>query len=396
MIRRSGWVLFAITTVLLAISIVLQELSRYTIFVVFNVGEAFLLTAFGIVGAVIIRRQPRNAIGWIFSFTALLVAGDRFAGANCVFGLERLDGCPDVAAWIGGTYWPSGIAIVLLVAYLPLLYPTGRFLSSRWKMVGVLIAINALIHVLLTAFVPRRFEDPFETMINPFGIASLAGAEGLLEVMNPTLLVMLVLGLVSLGLRLKRSRGVERQQMKWFFYAIGILLLNFVLGAVAEAVDPGGLSNDIVGGIVFLFAASGLPIAVGIAVTRYRLYDVDRIINRTLVYVGLTGFLGAVYVGTVVALSQLLPVGGSELTMVASTLLAASLFSPARRRIQAFIDRRFYRARYDVQKTIEAFGTRLRDEVDLETLGRNLKDVVAQTLHPSAVIVWMREPEEAE
>jgi len=216
-----------------------------------------------------------------------------------------------------------------------------------------------------------------------------------LEIMNllgGVLYISLPLLLLACGtaviVRFRRSRGDERQQIKWFAYAVVVMVLLFTLGHSL------GLTQIVrVAPLVFAIPLTGLPVAAGIAILKYRLYDIDVIINRTLVYGSLTAMLVALYFGVIVVLQRvfvLLTGQQSTLAVVASTLLIAALFNPLRRRIQSFIDRRFYRNKYDASKTLEAFSVKLRDETDLQTLNNDLVGVVQETMQPAHVLVWLR------
>ncbi len=194
---------------------------------------------------------------------------------------------------------------------------------------------------------------------------------------------------ISVLLRLDSARGDERQQMKWFTYAAAVLMGDFFLIVPpAQAIAGPGAAF-----VFIMIGLLGIPVAVGVAILKYRLYDIDRLINRTLVYGALTSILALVYLGSVVALQALfrsLTGEGSQLALVASTLAIAALFSPLRRRIQSFIDRRFYRRKYDARKTLEAFSAKLRDETDLDALSADLVGVVRETMQPAHVSLWLR------
>jgi hypothetical protein len=223
---------------------------------------------------------------------------------------------------------------------------------------------------------------------NPLGIQPLEGTLRLAYGADGVVLAAVLLAaVVSLVVRFRRAVGVERQQLKWFSYGVGLLPLLPVAGPIAGAAGP------VAGALVFPVLVSGVPVAIGVAVLKYRLYDIDRIINRTLVYGLLTALLGAVYAGIVLVLGQVFGGIGAELptwAVAGATLAAAALFQPARRRIQQAVDRRFNRRKYNAAKTIEAFSTRLRDQIDLDTLSTELLAVVDQTMEPTKVSLWLR------
>jgi hypothetical protein len=344
--------------------------------------------AFAVVGALLVAKRPTNAISWIMAAVALMVAifhaGDTYAAYVMV-----TRGHPDVlavvGAWIGIWYWYLLLALALI--YLPLLFPDGRLPSRRWLPVAVLSGIGTLGVVVLGALadaLPLN-EAPGYEIDNPIGIEGLGFVEDLpvFVVLTGLLFVGTVGAAASVVVRFRRSRGVERQQMKWFLYAAALLLL----------VPVGDLLPDIVSNLVFSLPLMALPTAVGIGVLRYRLYGIDLVINRTLVYGPLTAILVLVYLGGVVSLQyafRALTGQGSQIAIVASTLAIAALFNPLRRQVQAFVDRRFYRRKYDAAKTLESFSSKLRHETDLDRLGVELVSVVRETVQPAHASLWLR------
>ncbi len=344
--------------------------------------------AFAMVGALLVARRPTNAISWIMAAVALMVAifhaGDTYA-AYVMVTRGRPDALAVVSAWIGNWYWY--LLLALAFVYLPLLFPDGRLPSRRWLPVAVLPGIGTLCMVVLGALaetLPLN-EAPGYEIDNPIGIEGLGYVEDL--PVFGVLLGILFVGIVGAGasavVRFRRSRGVERQQMKWFVYAAALLLL-----APAAEVLP-----DIVNNVQFGLTLIAIPTAIGVAVLRYRLYDIDFVINRTLVYAPLTAMLILVYVGGVVSLQyafRALTGQESQIAIVASTLAIAALFNPLRRRVQAFVDRLFYRRKYDAARTLEAFSSKLRDETDLERLGVELVSVVRETMQPTRASLWLR------
>ena len=344
--------------------------------------DAALALVFPTVGAIIASRRPSNAIGWIFCVIGLCGGAEVFTVEYGTYALVTDPGSLPagvIAAWIGTWVWlPS---VTLTITFLLLLFPHGRLLSPRWRPVAWLAAGVTVVAVVFFALAPWDLLDPGVPAQNPFGIEGLRNLG--VAVATPVFLVgipTMLLSVVSLVLRFRRSRGTERQQLKWFVYA-GVLSVGAIL-------VPSAASS-----LLQLLVLPLLPVAAGIAILRYRLYEIDLIINRTLVYGSLTATLVLLYFGGVVVLQQLFVVltgQQSTLAIVASTLLIAALFSPLRKRIQAFVDRRFYRRKYDAAKTLEAFSAKLRDETDLDALSGDLVGVVRETMQPAHVSLWLR------
>jgi MFS family permease len=361
--------------------------------------DALLIAGFGafaVVGALLVAKRPTNVVGWIMAAVALMVGlglvGDAYA-AYVMTTRSRPDALAVVGAWTQGWSWYLLLSLALI--YLPLLFPDGRLPSRRWRPVAVLAGIGTLGMVI-----PGMLTDTLRGTIvgykidNPIGIEGLARVEKLpaYGVLSVLFLGVGVVGAVAcLVVRFRRSRGIERQQMKWFVYAATLLLLYFV-SILASDFD---LLPEIVSGVVLGLALVALPTAIGTAVLKHRLYDIDVIINRTLVYGSLTALLVAVYFGGVATTQAVFrSLTGQEqqpqLAIVASTLVIAALFNPLRRRIQGFIDKRFYRRKYDARKTLEAFSAKLRDETDLDALNAELVAVVRETMQPAHVSLWLR------
>jgi hypothetical protein len=355
--------------------------------------------AFAVVGALLVVRRPANAIGWILAAIGLMVSIFNAGGGYATYVMAtrgRPDALAVLGAWVANCYWFLMLALALI--YLPMLFPDGRLLSRRWLPVAVLGAIAALGFVLPRALVDTIpvNELPGRGIANPIGIEGLdkPGNLPIFGVIEGLFLVAAVGAVASVVVRFRRSRGVERQQMKLFAYVIVVLIGGSVLASgISDLTGVGWLE-----GSSFVLSMVGLmclPIAVGIAILRYRLYEIDLIINRTLVYGPLTATLAVVYFGGV-ATTQLVfrTLTGQEqqpqLAIVVSTLVIAALFNPLRRRIQAFIDRRFYRRKYDARKTLDAFSASLRDETDLDALNDELVSVVRETIQPSHVSLWLR------
>jgi hypothetical protein len=339
-----------------------------------------------VVGALIVAHRPGNAIGWLFSASALLAFTGQLAGLYAIYAsVTRPGSLPGatLAAWYGS--WPWFLVLALTLIFTPLLFPTGRLLSPRWRLVAWLAGVTTAVLTALTSLQTNLDISAGQVIANPIGVAAVGNPEK--SPIVPALIILLVVlaaaAFGSLVLRFRRSRGEERQQLKWFTYAAALVPLS-VIGDSLPAV-VGDLANDVP--IVLL------PVAAGIAILRHRLYDIDRLFNRTLVYGLLTALLGGVYAGVVLILGQLFGgIGDSPPSWViaSATLAAAALFQPARHRIQVAVDRRFNRRRYNTATTIQAFSTRLRDQIELDTLTAELLAVVDQTVEPTQVSLWLR------
>jgi hypothetical protein len=347
-------------------------------------------TAFMVVGAVIVAHRPSNAIGWLFSAIGLLTATGTLAVDYAEYAyVTRPGSLPGaiVAIWYSWWWLPM---FALILVFTPLLFPTGRLLSARWRPVAVAAAVATVLIAVGGALEPTlKLQNEDYTVDNPIGLRVVPDEEaGLVGgVLFGVLAFCAVAALVSLVLRFRRSRGVERQQLKWFTYAAALAILF----EVVPTPQLEGEVHDVLFGLTFAF----IPVAAGTAILRYRLYDIDRLIHRTLVYGLLTALLGLAYAGVVLGLGQLFE---NDVTryppswlVAGATLAVAALFQPARRRIQAVVDRRFNRRRYNAAKTVEAFGLRLRDEVDLDALAAELLTVVYQTMQPTRTSLWLRQ-----
>jgi hypothetical protein len=343
---------------------------------------------FAAVGALLVAKRPDNPIGWIMSADALIVGIFPACESYAAYVMST-SGHPDalavVGVWANSWYWYLLLALTFI--YLPLLFPDGRLLSRRWLPVAVVPAIGVAGIAILGALTETLRGQTFDYRIdNPIGIEGLGHVEDLqaFAVLGGGALAVGAVGAVlSVVVRFRRSRGTERQQLKWFLYAAAPIV-------AFPAIDT---LPVIVSGLLAGWVLVGLPVAIGIAVLRYRLYEIDLFINRTLVYGPLSAMLVLVYFGGVVGLQAALrTLTGQESTLavVASTLAIAALFSPLRRRVQAFVDRRFYRKKYDAAKTLEAFSVKLRDETDLQALNDELVKVVRETMQPAHASLWLR------
>ncbi|MDF2968509.1 MAG: putative two-component system sensor kinase [Nocardioidaceae bacterium] len=347
------------------------------------------MVGFAVVGAVLGSRRPGNPIGWLLLGIALALGAQVFAEVYVVTPTYpgRL-----VIAWIASWLW--FVWLVLAGIVIPLLFPTGRLLSRRWRPAAWLAVSGLVASVVGAAFEPGNLAltTPIENPLGASGTAAdLMRAVSLLG--GGLVTAAFVLGGVSLAVRFRRAQGVERQQLKWFALVGLIMLTGLAVSAVAESFP--GRWAEVLGGIgwsTFLFGfIAGIPAAIGIAILSYRLYDIDVVINRTLVYGALTVTLAAFYLALVMAFGLVLnPVTGeSDLAVAGSTLAVAALFRPLRSRIQAIVDRRFYRSRYDAARTLAAFSDRLRHAVDLDALDTDLRDAVNQTMQPQHLSLWL-------
>jgi hypothetical protein len=350
---------------------------------------------FSTVGAIVASRRPENPVGWLLCLFALGESISHFSGQYAIYALlTQPDSLPagQAMAWVSS--WLVFIIIGFSVLYI-LLFPTGRLPSRRWRWVTWLTVAFVLVGVILGAFSSGPVEG-LGPIRNPLGIEGFSNVyDSILFTMVFTMVatVLVVAAALSVFMRLRRAKGVERQQIKWFAYAAAATVMGLVLAYIIPDVIDVPLWFERIGHAIFLLLIPAIPISIGIAILKYRLYDIDLLINRTLVYGSLTATLVALYFGGIVVLQRVFVVltgQQSTLAVVASTLLIAALFTPLRRHIQSFIDRRFYRSKYDARKTLEAFSSKLRDETDLETLNKELVGVVRETMQPAHTSLWLR------
>jgi len=357
---------------------------------------------FTIVGAVVASRRPTNPVGWISLAVGTLWMLNMVATYYILYGLRVASpGSVPYAVAVGSlAEWLGPTAALLFGTFLILLFPDGRLPSSRWRPVAWLCGLVIASTIILTTLAPGPLSD-LRNVNNPFGleghpwIANLNGAVGLLFPLC------LLISASSLILRYLRSGGEVREQIKWLAFAASVIALGVFVGVVHGTFfapgDPGS-ADPLWGKLLqdaLTFSFAGIPVAIGFAVLKYRLYGIDVVINRALVYGSLTAILALVYFGGVTATQALFQtLTGQQqlpqLAVVVSTLVIAALFNPLRRRIQSFIDRRFYRRKYDARKTLEAFSTKLRDQTDLQALSTELTRVVRETMQPEHVSLWLR------
>ena len=388
--RRRASVLWFVIAVMLVLSgaclVVIPTTTKMPalVFLVFTA----MTTSLSIVGALIVARQPRNAVGWI-----LWVAGVTTFVSDITSVYANFAVTPDGATLPGATFvawlapigfFPSFIAILIFV---PLLFPDGRYLSRRWRWVGAFGA--AVVGLVLAGimFTPGPLEE-YPTIVNPVGLAPIAGLQPLLLAASTWGFVIAApLAIASAFVRFRRGSALERTQLRWFGAAAGltvaVLVVSFAPGAQGDAAALAWL-----GGIIGLTL---IPVAIGVAILRYRLYEIDRLISRTIGWAMVTGVLVGVFAALVVALETVFAPITKEntLAVAASTLVAFALFQPLRRRVQRAVDRRFDRARYDGQRTVDVFAEGLRSEVDLATLRTSLATTADEAVRPVSAAVWL-------
>lgn len=343
-------------------------------------------------GLLITTRRPHNVIGWLFVISALLSGIQTVTAsyAHHALTLGRPGGSE--AAWITGWIWIPAVGVITLTL---LLFPDGRLPSPvwRWAVYG-LIPVTTLVTLLWAVATPDSAAtlDPFA--IDPLG---LSPDHPLRVIAGPSLLLLtlwLLVGAASLVARMRHAGSVERQQIKWVLYAAA-LVGPAIAGSAVTTLVPTDFALTKATQLLGVGSVLLVPVAAGVAILRYRLYDIDVLINRTLVYGAVSAILGAAYVlGVIVFQSLLRPfTGGSELAIAVSTLIVAALFQPVRARVQNAVDRRFYRARYDAARTLDEFSDRLRGDLDLDSVQTDLVDVLHDTLRPVHASVWLRQTE---
>ena len=380
---RLAWLLYVLALVLVGLAVGLWLVVHRPVPGAVGYGywrEGMVTTlAYATVGALITTRRPGHPVGWLFLGAGLGGAAQLATGefAAAFLAASGPSVAVAVAAWVSSLFQ---LVVVGLLVCLLLVFPTGRPPSRRWWMLVWVVAAGVVLFSVGAGLAPARYEE-FPGVENPFGITSLEAVLGWIDGVGGVLFVAGFLGaLASLVVRFTRSRGLERQQLKWFVYAAGL--------GVAVLVLPIPLPDF----LEWTLAPVGLSVAAAVAVLRYRLYDIDRLINRTLVYGLLTAILGLGYAAgsLVFILGTGVGSGPPSWLVAAVTLAAAAVFRPARHRIQAAVDRRFNRRRYHAATTIQAFTTRLRAQIELDTLATELLAVVDQTMEPTRVSLWLR------
>jgi len=338
---------------------------------------AFML-AFSTVGALVASRRPRNPIGWLLLGSVLCYA---------VGGAGVTVAGPPLIAWAGAWAWGAGVGLAVVTL---LMFPDGHLPSRRWRPALWLAVAGIVAFVVGTGFGAPTIGD--SNVPNPFAVpGSLGEVLGALQEAFPLVIVAALVALVSVVVRFRRSRGIEREQVKWVLYAAALVGVGLVAQLpIFMVMPPDAAANA--SNAVATSAFACVPVAIGIAILRYRLYDIDVLIRRTLVYGATSGAIAFAFFGGIVVLQAVLrPItSGSELAVAISTLASFALFQPVRGHIQRAVDRRFYRAKYDAEHTVDAFAARLRDDVDLDSLQGELLEAVTETLQPAHASVWIR------
>jgi hypothetical protein len=337
------------------------------------------------VGAVLAARRPGHPVGWLLLGLGLSQTAHGLTYAYTRYGLVVRPGSLPGAAYLAGLNNGLVVMWIACAGFVLLLTPTGSLPSSRWRWWARVAAAAAALWLLGSILDPAPLRPEYPEVSNPLGVPALSGPLAALVVAALIVLVSLVMGAVSLLLRFRRARGVERLQLRWLVWGAAIAAMALLVAVMALILLEDFELLTVAVGI----SAAVLPLATGAAILRYRLYDLDRIISRTLAWTLLTVLLGLGYGAIVVLLGRLLP-DSSSLAVAGATLAVAALFQPARRRVQAVVDRRFNRHRYDAARTIQAFSGRLRRQVDLDSLSAELLAVTDQTMQPTTVSLWLR------
>ncbi|MGH2451966.1 MAG: hypothetical protein ACRDGE_12010 [Candidatus Limnocylindria bacterium] len=379
-LRRAAWAIPAVYAVVAPAALALAIANGSLLDDDKSLVAAFAL--YSLVGALIASRQPTNPIGWLLGAAALSAAVAFLSYQYAVFGVVTAPGAlplAGIAAWLSIWVWMGMLAPLVFTV---MLFPAGRLPSPRWRpMAWIAGSFLGVVAVIFAFGTPSIDADRHPQVANPLWIPALTPLQQLADASFVLFLLLFGLAVAALVFRFRGSRGVERQQLKWIVAAGLVMVLSIFLSVFEAAFDW-----------AWVVTIVALPVSIGIAILRHRLYDIDVLINRALVYGALTATLGAAYVGSVLLLQAMLRpfTADNEIAVAGSTLAVAALFGPLRGRIQRLVDRRFYRSRYDAARTLDAFAERLRDEVDLDQLRTELVGVVAQTMRPKHASVWLR------
>jgi hypothetical protein len=357
-----------------------------------NARDVALSAVWASVGVLLAAKRPRNVVGWLLLGVALSLALNVLFVRYAVYGLLAHPGSlpgATVTAMLGSSAW---VFLLSALALLFLTFPHGRLPSPRWWIAawGVVV-IDGLTWVGNT-LVPERLARPLNHYDNPIRIAALRPLGSAISTPGFLIIVIFAASAVSLVLRFQRARGDEREQYKWFTFAAALFPFALVVVQVLDAVFGQASTADTIGSTLSGIVATAIPIATAIAVLRYRLYEIDRIVSRAVVYGVLTVVLGGIYVGLVLASEAVFAslARGSSVAVALSTLIVAGLFLPVRRRVQRFVDQRFYRSKFDAEATLARFSTRLQHEADLDALLTDVRLVVTEALAPAHVSLWLR------
>ena len=411
--RRLAWAVFAVTAVMWAVAIVTAWLTRDLqsseslgsggADLVVGIATAVVLLAFPVAGVVIATRQPANPIGWIL--LAIGAGWGALAGATgyADYGIRLHPGslpAADIAAVLTVSVWAPPVG--LTGTFLLLLFPDGRLPGARWRWIAYVGAAATAACTAASLLDPDVLKDsPYAPTPNPIGVDALGGVIAVLDYAVLVLALTMVASAASLVVRFRRAGMVEREQVKWLAAAAGvsawIYLVDLCISVVAGGTGPEPVWRVLLDD-AFVLSVGLIPVAIGIAVLRYRLYEIDVIIRRTLVYAALVSVLALLYFAIVYGIQaavRSLSGQSGTLAVTVATLLVAAAFQPLRGRIQRAVDHRFYRGRYDAARTLESFSGRLREQVEIETVSGEVLEVVRQTLQPAHATLWIR-PAESE
>jgi hypothetical protein len=344
-------------------------------------------TAYGGVGAILASRRPENRVGWILLAAGTCSAVQLLVEEYAIFGVVGqtvpLPGAV-FAGWVESWIWLVGVVLIVVITLL--LFPNGKFVSPRWRIVAWLAAADLAVGVAGLAFAAGPLNNaPFAQ--NPFPLLG-EPARYLFYASFAGVVLLATSAAASLVVRYRRSAGAGRQQLKWLALEAVLISIAIVIVGLAQAFAPTFKPVQ----VLFIVVLALMPVAIGVAILRYRLYDIDVLINRALVYAATTAAIALTFFGGIVVLQGALRplTGGNEVAVAASTLVCFALFQPIRRRMQSTVDRRFYRARYDAARTLDRFSSQLANEVDLGAVRASLIEAVGETVQPTHASVWLR------